>query len=146
MGGSDWWFGWGGLAAEPASWREEGVANFPGEGALSAPGLAREPRRRASTPGSGPVRSQRSESNVIYLFARVQPFGLDPIPSPLDFGSPRWTSLASLCRCGRLPGIPAPQPPPRAQTRVGVGPCRGSGKSSKAGAEEGRGAGGGPAL
>lgn len=41
MGGSDWWFGWGGLAAEPASWREEGVANFPGEGALSAPGLAR---------------------------------------------------------------------------------------------------------
>ncbi|KAI5175008.1 Nascent Polypeptide-Associated Complex Subunit Alpha-Like Protein-Like [Manis pentadactyla] len=64
-GGCDWWFGWRGPAAEPASWREEGAANFPGEGALSAPGLAREllpPRAR--TPGSGRFGSQSSESNV----------------------------------------------------------------------------------
>lgn len=47
MGAGDWWLGerrGGGLAAEPASRREEGVANFPGEGALRAGlGLAREP-------------------------------------------------------------------------------------------------------
>ena len=53
MGGSDWWFGWRG-PAELASWREEGAVNFPGEGALSAPGLARKlPPPSASTPSSG---------------------------------------------------------------------------------------------
>lgn len=55
MGGSDWWFGWGGLAAEPASWREEGVANFPGEGALSAPGLASEPPPPSSDSAQRPA-------------------------------------------------------------------------------------------
>lgn len=126
MGGSDWWFGWGGPAAEPASWREEGAANFPGERALSSPALAREPRpRSASTPGSGRLRSQRLESNVIYLFTCIQPLGLDPVDTPLDFGSPRLTSLAPLCLYGQLPGIHAhapSAPPPHAQTRVGGGP------------------------
>ena len=101
MGGSDWWFGWGGLAAEPAGWRKEGAANFPGAGALSAPGLPREPPPRSECFHSRqhPARSQRSESSVIYLFACVQPLGLDQIDTPLDFGSPRPTS-------------PAPRPPP----------------------------------
>lgn len=147
MGGSDWWFGWGGPAAEPASWREEGAANFPGEGALSAPELAREPRQpSAPTPGSGGfVHSARKVTLLIYLFTCIQPFGLDPVDTPLDFGSLRLISLAPLCRYGQLPGIHAhtpSAPPPHAQTRVGVGPHPGSGKSSKAGAGEGRRAGG----
>lgn len=93
--------------------------NFPGEGALSAPGLEKElPPPCASTPGSCWLRSQRSESNVIYLFACVQPLGLDPIDTPWTLGAGVRPLQLLPCPCGRLPGIhvhapPVPPPAPR---------------------------------
>lgn len=102
-----------------------GAANFPGEGALSAPELTRKlPPPSALTPGSGRLRSQRSESNVIYLFACVQPLGLDPTDTPWTWGACVRSLQPPPSRCGRLPGIRARAPPanpPRAPTRVGVG-------------------------
>lgn len=147
MGGSDWWLGRGGRAAEPASGRAEGAAKFPGEGARSAPELARDPPPpTALTTGGGRLRSQRLESNVIYLFAGVQPLGLDPIDTPLDFGSPRPTSpapqSAGVGSSQEYTRRRPPRPLPAPRHAEGVGPRPGSGKSSKAGAGEGRGAGG----
>lgn len=42
IGGSDWWFGWGGLVVGKLSWCEEGVVNFLGEGVFFVLGLVRE--------------------------------------------------------------------------------------------------------
>lgn len=130
MGGRDWWFGrGGGRAAEPASWRAERAAKFPGEGARSAPELARDPPPpTASTTGGGRLRSPRLESNVIYLLAGVQPLGVDPRDTPLDFGSPRPTSPAPLLPVRAAPRntrARIPRAPPRTQTRAGGGPSPG---------------------
>lgn len=153
MGGSDWWFGRGGRAAEPKSWRAEGAAKFPGEGARSAPELARDPPPpTAWTTGGGRLRSQRLESNVIYLFAGVQPLGLDPIDTPSDFESPRPTSPAPHLPVwaapgntrARIPRAPSPHPdtgrgwaltralesPPRREQGRAEGPRGGGGPSA----------------
>lgn len=154
MGGRDWWFGrGGGRAAEPASWRAERAAKFPGEGARSAPELARHPPPpTASTTGGGRLRSPRLESNVIYLLAGVQPLGVDPRDTPLDFGSPRPTSPAPLLPAwaaprntrARIPRAPSPHPDAGrgwALTRALESPPR-----REQGRAEGPGVGGAPAL
>lgn len=141
MGGGDWWPGWGGLAAEPASWREEGVANFPGEGALRA--RAGERAAAAESCDSRPApRSALGAGKVTFFlywlaFSHRHPLGLWE-PRPTAPAPPLWVREAPR---NTHTHTRTPAPPPGAQTRVGGGGGAqpGSGKSSQAGAEEGRG-------